>query len=108
MSLSRRCATAACLLLSAWPPLAFATTRVDASSEEFAYVQLAKVDQTLELYKFDNGQYPTHEQGLLALVEAPTTEPLPPPLSAARLPGSRRPAGSVGRAVRLPDSSAFR
>ena len=31
----------------------------------------------LKLYKLDNGRYPTTEQGLQALVEKPTSEPIP-------------------------------
>ena len=37
-----------------------------------AGVQIQSIEQALKLYKLDNGQYPTTEQGLLALVEAPT------------------------------------
>jgi general secretion pathway protein G len=37
-----------------------------------AGVQIRSIEQALKLYKLDNGQYPTTEQGLLALVEAPT------------------------------------
>ena len=36
-----------------------------------------RLDFKRELYKLDNGRYPTTEQGLQALVEAPQTEPLP-------------------------------
>ncbi len=38
-----------------------------------AAVQIQSIEQALKLYKLDNGQYPTTEQGLLALVEAPST-----------------------------------
>ncbi|MDR3298730.1 MAG: type II secretion system major pseudopilin GspG [Candidatus Accumulibacter sp.] len=31
----------------------------------------------LKLYKLDNGRYPTTEQGLKALLERPTSEPIP-------------------------------
>ena len=31
----------------------------------------------LKLYKLDNGRYPTTEQGLKALLEKPTSEPVP-------------------------------
>jgi general secretion pathway protein G len=44
---------------------------------ELAYFQVTKLTQVLELYRLDNGHYPTPEQGLGALVTAPTTEPLP-------------------------------
>ena len=36
-----------------------------------ARVQLESIETTLKLYKLDNGSYPTTEQGLQALVEAP-------------------------------------
>jgi general secretion pathway protein G len=36
-----------------------------------AGIQIQSIEQALKLYKLDNGQYPTTEQGLLALVEAP-------------------------------------
>jgi len=37
-----------------------------------AGVQIQSIEQALKLYKLDNGQYPTTEQGLQALVEPPT------------------------------------
>ncbi|ADW16832.1 general secretion pathway protein G [Desulfobulbus propionicus DSM 2032] len=37
-----------------------------------AGVQIQSIEQALKLYKIDNGQYPTTEQGLVALVEPPT------------------------------------
>ena len=36
-----------------------------------AAVQIQSIEQALKLYKLDNGQYPTTEQGLTALVEPP-------------------------------------
>jgi general secretion pathway protein G len=36
-----------------------------------AAIQIQSIEQALKLYKLDNGQYPTTEQGLLALVEPP-------------------------------------
>jgi general secretion pathway protein G len=33
--------------------------------------------QALKLYRLDNGRYPSQEQGLAALVNKPTTEPVP-------------------------------
>jgi general secretion pathway protein G len=36
-----------------------------------AQVQLESIETALKLYKLDNGSYPTTEQGLQALVEAP-------------------------------------
>ena len=35
------------------------------------------IQNALELYKLDNGFYPTTDQGLMALVEKPTTNPAP-------------------------------
>ncbi len=37
-----------------------------------AAIQIQSIEQALKLYKLDNGQYPTTEQGLQALVEAPS------------------------------------
>ena len=41
-------------------------------------VQIRNIESALQLYKLDNGFYPTTEQGLEALVTEPTTTPLPP------------------------------
>jgi general secretion pathway protein G len=38
---------------------------------------VATLMQALKLYRLDNQRYPSGEQGLRALVEKPTTEPLP-------------------------------
>lgn len=35
------------------------------------------IQNALDLYKLDNNVYPTTEQGLLALVEKPTSNPIP-------------------------------
>jgi len=35
------------------------------------------IQNALDLYKLDNGVYPTTDQGLLALVEKPTSNPTP-------------------------------
>jgi len=35
------------------------------------------IQNALDLYKLDNGSYPTTDQGLLALVSKPTTDPIP-------------------------------
>ncbi|EFK05952.1 general secretion pathway protein G [delta proteobacterium NaphS2] len=42
-----------------------------------ARVQMESMETALRLYKLDNGVYPTTEQGLQALVEAPTGGELP-------------------------------
>lgn len=38
---------------------------------------LAVLNSAIKLYKLDNYRYPTTEQGLMALVAAPTSEPVP-------------------------------
>jgi general secretion pathway protein G len=42
-----------------------------------ARMQVEQLEQALKLYYLDNGEYPTTEQGLTALVEKPATEPVP-------------------------------
>jgi general secretion pathway protein G len=54
-----------------------------------AGVQIQSIEQALKLYKLDNGQYPTTEQGLQALVEPP---------SAGTLARNGVPAGTLKRA----------
>jgi general secretion pathway protein G len=39
---------------------------------------IATISQALKLYKLDNHNYPTTQQGLAALVQRPTTQPIPP------------------------------
>lgn len=38
---------------------------------------LATISQALTMYRLDNGQFPTTQQGLKALVERPTVPPVP-------------------------------
>ena len=42
-----------------------------------AQIDIKGIEEALNLYKLDNGVYPTTEQGLEALVEKPGTPPLP-------------------------------
>jgi len=42
-----------------------------------ARMQIEQLEQSLKLYYLDNGEYPTTEQGLIALVEQSTIEPVP-------------------------------
>ena len=42
-----------------------------------ARIQMESIETALRLYKLDNGAYPSTEQGLQALVEAPTVGDLP-------------------------------
>jgi len=51
--------------------------RPDEAKQMKAKIQIESLETALKLYKLDNGQYPTTEQGLQALVEAPATGPAP-------------------------------
>lgn len=42
-----------------------------------AAIQIQSLETALKLYNLDNGDYPTTEQGIQALVEAPTVGKLP-------------------------------
>jgi len=48
--------------------------RPDEARQAKARIQLESLETALKLYKLDNGNYPTTEQGLQALVEAPAVE----------------------------------
>jgi len=39
--------------------------------------QIGTIVQALKLYRLDNGNYPSTDQGLVALVQKPTTNPVP-------------------------------
>ncbi len=54
------------------------TSRVDEARVETTKMQMKAIRDALEQYKLDNGFYPTTEQGIKALVEKPTTPPVPP------------------------------
>ncbi|HYB49768.1 MAG TPA: type II secretion system major pseudopilin GspG [Burkholderiaceae bacterium] len=51
--------------------------RTDDARVAAAKHDIAQLMQALKLYRLDNGRYPTNEQGLQALVERPTIEPVP-------------------------------
>lgn len=51
--------------------------RAQTAQVDIAATQLRQIEQALELYKLDNGRYPTTDQGLDALVREPTSEPRP-------------------------------
>jgi len=51
--------------------------QVDRARVTAARAQLSSLEGVLELYRMDNAKFPSTEQGLLALVEAPTVDPLP-------------------------------
>jgi general secretion pathway protein G len=51
--------------------------RPDEAKRVAAKADIAAIVQTLKLYRLDNGNYPTTDQGLGALVQRPTTNPVP-------------------------------
>ena len=51
--------------------------KVEESRKAKAFVQMKAICRALELYKKDNGNYPTTAQGLRALAEKPALEPVP-------------------------------
>lgn len=51
--------------------------RTDDARRTKAMADLASIGQGLNLYRLDNGTYPTTEQGLHALNERPTSAPVP-------------------------------
>lgn len=51
--------------------------RTDDARVAAARQDIAQLMQALKLYRLDNGRYPSNAQGLQALVEKPTQEPLP-------------------------------
>lgn len=51
--------------------------RTDEAKRKATMVQVRYVEGALQLYKLDNGRYPSTEQGLSALVIQPTTGVIP-------------------------------
>lgn len=51
--------------------------RPDEARVTKALTDIKTMESALKMYKLDNGIYPTAEQGLLALIKKPTSEPLP-------------------------------
>jgi general secretion pathway protein G len=51
--------------------------RTDDAKSVKARVDIAAIETSLKLYKLDNGGYPTTDQGILALIEKPSTDPIP-------------------------------
>lgn len=49
--------------------------RTDEAKAVKAKVDIAAIETSLKMYRLDNGTYPSTEQGLMALIEKPTTEP---------------------------------
>ena len=51
--------------------------RPDEAKRVAAKADIAAIVQTLKIYRLDNGNYPTTDQGLVALVQRPATNPVP-------------------------------
>jgi len=51
--------------------------RTDDARIAAAHNDIATLMNALKIYRLDNGRYPTSEQGLRALVEKPTVDPIP-------------------------------
>ena len=47
----------------------------DEARQQQASIQIKELEGTIQMYKLYNGKYPTTDQGLIALVEAPTSGP---------------------------------
>lgn len=52
-------------------------SRPDQAKVVKAQQDILSIENALDLYKLDNGFYPTTDQGLQALVKKPSTEPMP-------------------------------
>lgn len=50
---------------------------VDKAERQKAVTDISTIEQALDMYRLDNGTYPTTDQGLQALVEEPTGTPEP-------------------------------
>lgn len=51
--------------------------RLNQANATAAKTQIKQIEAALDFYRMDNGRYPTSDQGLEALVVAPTIEPIP-------------------------------
>ena len=52
--------------------------RPDEARRTAAKADIAAIVQVLKMYRLDNGNYPSTDQGLQALVQKPSTNPVPP------------------------------
>lgn len=51
--------------------------RGEEAKKDAARIQIKEISNSLEIYRMDNGFYPSQEQGLKALVEQPDDDPEP-------------------------------
>ncbi len=52
-------------------------SRPDEARVTRAKTDMASISSALKLYRLDNGFYPSTDQGLIALIAEPTSEPIP-------------------------------
>ncbi|RPH63627.1 MAG: type II secretion system protein GspG, partial [Burkholderiales bacterium] len=52
-------------------------SKPDEARAKAAQTEIAQILQALDLYRLDNQRYPSTDQGLAALAERPTLEPVP-------------------------------
>ncbi len=52
--------------------------RTDEAKIVKAKIDIAAIETSLKMYRLDNGTYPSTEQGLMALIEKPSTDPAAP------------------------------
>jgi general secretion pathway protein G len=53
------------------------TGRVDSARMSAAQAQISRIEQALDFYQLDNARYPSADQGLAALVDKPSSPPVP-------------------------------
>ena len=73
-------------------------SRPDEARAVAARQDIASLMQALKLYRLDNQRYPTTEQGLQALLDKPTTSPIPP---------NWKPGGYIERLPKDPWGGAY-
>ena len=52
-------------------------SQVDEAKRTMVRTQIKELEGALDMYRLNNGFYPSTQQGLDALVKAPTTSPVP-------------------------------
>ncbi|NRA03516.1 MAG: type II secretion system major pseudopilin GspG [Myxococcales bacterium] len=84
--------------------------RAQEAQVTLAATQLRQLEQALEMYRLDNGRYPSQNQGLEALVREPSSEPLPrnyPPGGYVRTDGIVDPWGVTYQYVTPGEHNSF-
>ena len=79
--------------------------RTDDAKRTAAKVQIRNIEGALQLYKLDNGVYPTTEQGLKALVEKPSVGVDPKEVETRRI-YSKTSGRSLGKPLQVFESQS--